>query len=103
MKPGFGGMLSMEVRGGFEAGRRFAEGVEVGVLAVSLGGVETLVEHPASMTHGPLTPTQRARAGISEGLVRISVGIEDIQDLENDFDRALRRRGSRSPKEKKRR
>lgn len=95
MKPGFGGMLSMEVQGGFEGGRRFAENVEVGVLAVSLGGVETLVEHPASMTHGPLTPEQRARAGISEGLVRISVGIEDIEDLERDFDRALRKRAPR--------
>ncbi len=89
MKPGFSGVLSLEVKGGFAAGRRFAERVQVATLAVSLGGVETLVEHPASMTHGPLTPAERKKAGISEGLVRVSVGIEDIEDLKQDFDRAL--------------
>lgn len=89
MPGGFGGMLSLEVRGGYEAGKRFVENVRIAELAVSLGGVETLVEHPASMTHGPLTDEDRERAGVSEGLVRVSVGVEDIEDLKHDFDRAL--------------
>jgi len=89
MGRGFGGMLAMELRGGFDAGRRFAEGVRVATLAVSLGGIETLVEHPASMTHGPLSPGERRRAGISDGLVRVSVGIEEVEDLKRDFDQAL--------------
>jgi len=91
MRGGFGGMLSLEVRGGYRAAKRFVESLRIAVLAVSLGGVETLVSHPASMTHGPLRPEERARAGISEGLVRVSVGIEDIGDLKADFDRALRK------------
>jgi methionine-gamma-lyase len=91
MRGGFGGMLALEIRGGYRAAKRFVESVRVAVLAVSLGGVETLVEHPASMTHGPLSPEDRKRAGISEGLVRVSVGIEDIEDLRADFDQALRK------------
>ncbi|MGH8649678.1 MAG: trans-sulfuration enzyme family protein, partial [Burkholderiales bacterium] len=88
---GFGAMLSFEPRGGYGAGRRFVESVEVANLAVSLGGVDTLVQHPASMSHGPLTAAERQASGISEGLVRVSVGLEDSADLIEDFDRALRR------------
>jgi len=87
---GFGAMLSFELKGGYRAGRRFVESVRVATLAVSLGGTETLVQHPASMTHGPLTPEERKMSGITEGLVRVSVGLEDLEDLVADFDQALR-------------
>ena len=89
---GFGAMLSFEPRGGFRAGKHFVESVDVATLAVSLGGVETLVQHPASMTHGPLTDAERRTSGITEGLVRVNVGLEDVDDLIEDFDAALRRR-----------
>jgi len=90
---GFGGMLSFDLKGGRRAGKRFVEGVRVARLAVSLGGLETLVQHPASMTHGPLTEAERRTSGIADGLVRVSVGLEDIDDLVEDFDAALRRAG----------
>jgi methionine-gamma-lyase len=89
---GFGGMLSFELKGGSRAGLRFVESVELATLAVSLGGAETLVEHPASMTHGTLSPKERAVMGISDGLVRVSVGLEDPDELIEDFDHALRKR-----------
>ncbi len=88
---GFGGMLSFEVRGGREAGARLVESTRLAVLAVSLGGVETLVEHPASMSHAPLSDEQLHRAGIPPGLVRLSVGIEAVEDLVADFAEALAR------------
>ena len=88
---GFGAMISFELKGGYRTGKRFVESVDVATLAVSLGGVETLVQHPASMTHGPLTDEERRVSGITEGLVRVSVGLEDIDDLFEDFDRALRK------------
>jgi len=88
---GFGAMLSFELKGGHRAGRRFVESVKVATLAVSLGGTETLVQHPASMTHGPLTESERATSGITEGLVRVSVGLEDTDDLVEDFDQAIRK------------
>jgi len=88
---GFGAMLSFELKGGYRAGKRFVESVDVATLAVSLGGTETLVQHPASMTHGPLTEAERRVSGITEGLVRVSVGLEDADDLIEDFDRAIRR------------
>lgn len=87
---GFGAMLSFEPRGGYRVGKRFVERVEVATLAVSLGGMETLVQHPASMTHGPLTDEERRTSGVTEGLVRMSVGLEDVDDLIEDFDAALR-------------
>src|SRR2546430_2630259 len=87
---GFGAMLSFELKGGYRAGKRFVESVDVATLAVSLGGAETLVQHPASMTHGPLTDKERRVSGITDGLVRVSVGLEDSQDLIEDFDRAIR-------------
>ncbi|MDX1534944.1 MAG: PLP-dependent transferase, partial [Thermoplasmata archaeon] len=86
---GFGGVLSFELAGGYDAAVRFAEGVEVASLAVSLGGVETLVEHAASITHGMLSREERAAAGIEEGLLRVSVGLEDLEDLKADFAQAL--------------
>ena len=88
---GYGAMLSFDLRGGLRAGRKFVESVDVATLAVSLGGVDTLVQHPASMSHGPLTARERQQAGISDGLVRVSVGLEDPDDLIEDFDRALRK------------
>ncbi|MFQ5918638.1 MAG: trans-sulfuration enzyme family protein [Thermoplasmata archaeon] len=86
---GFGGVLSFDLVGGYEAAVRFAEGVELASLAVSLGGVETLVEHAASITHGMLTPEELAAAGVEEGLIRVSVGLEDLEDLKEDFAQAL--------------
>ena len=86
---GFGAMLSFELKGGYRAGKRFVESVRVATLAVSLGGMETLVQHPASMTHGPLTDDERRTSGVTEGLVRVSVGLEDEADLLEDFAAAL--------------
>ncbi|HVL87708.1 MAG TPA: aminotransferase class I/II-fold pyridoxal phosphate-dependent enzyme [Candidatus Thermoplasmatota archaeon] len=88
---GFGGMLSFELAGGHEAAARFCESVDLATLAVSLGGVETLVQHPASMTHGVLSDEERARGGVGPGLVRASVGIETFEDLRRDFEQALER------------
>lgn len=86
---GFGSMISFELKGGLEAGRRLMNRVKVATLAVSLGGVETLVEHPASMTHASMTPEARRAAGFTDGLVRYSVGIEDVEDLIADLEQAL--------------
>src|SRR2546422_9540554 len=88
---GFGAMLSFELKGGLRAGRRFVESVEVATLGVSLGGTDTLVQHPASMTHGPLTAGERRPGGISEGLIRVSVGLEHVEDLLADFAQALKK------------
>ena len=86
---GFGAMISFELKGGFEAGRRLMDSVRVATLAVSLGGVESLIEHPASMTHAGMSREHRLEAGITDGLVRYSVGIEDAEDLIDDLARAL--------------
>ncbi len=86
---GCGGMLSFDLRGGREAGRRFIEATRVARLAPSLGGVETLVSHPASTTHRQLSAAALAAAGIGEGMVRVSVGLEDPADLREDFNQAL--------------
>ncbi|MES2125183.1 MAG: cystathionine gamma-synthase [Gemmatimonadota bacterium] len=88
---GFGGMVSCELRGGLPAVRAFVDGLESFSLAESLGGVESLVAHPATMTHASMDPAARARAGITDGLVRLSVGIESAADLVADLDRALDR------------
>jgi cystathionine gamma-lyase/cystathionine beta-lyase/cystathionine gamma-lyase/homocysteine desulfhydrase len=85
---GFGGMLSFEV-GSFEEARRVCNSVRLMALAESLGGVETLMTHPASMTHASVPPERRAAIGLSDSLVRISVGIEDVQDLIDDLKQAL--------------
>ncbi|HTW92922.1 MAG TPA: PLP-dependent aspartate aminotransferase family protein [bacterium] len=86
---GPGTMISFELRGGIEAGRRLMNRVKLATLAVSLGGVETLIEHPASMTHACVPEEDRRAAGISDGLVRYSVGIEDVRDLIADLEQAL--------------
>lgn len=86
---GFGGMLSFELDGGEPAVRAFVESLEYFSLAESLGGVESLVCHPASMTHAAMTPEARAKAGISDDLVRLSVGLESPDDLVADLLRAL--------------
>jgi methionine-gamma-lyase len=88
---GFGSMISFEVKGGLEAGRVLMDNVRLATLAVSLGGVETLVEHPASMTHAGMSPAARLEADITDGLVRYSVGIEDAEDLIADLKQALDR------------
>ncbi|MFT3669278.1 MAG: O-succinylhomoserine (thiol)-lyase [Pseudoxanthomonas sp.] len=88
---GFGAMLSLELEGGEEAVRAFVEGLRYFTLAESLGGVESLVAHPATMTHAAMTPEARAKAGISDGLLRLSVGIEATDDLLADITAALAR------------
>ena len=88
---GFGAMLSLELEGGEEAVRAFVEGLRYFTLAESLGGVESLVAHPATRTHAAMTPEARAKAGISDGLLRLSVGIEATDDLLADLAAALSR------------
>ncbi|XP_033754946.1 L-methionine gamma-lyase-like [Pecten maximus] len=87
----FGGMMSFEVKGGLEGGRTLVEGLHVIILAVSLGGVGSLIEHPGTMTHGPMLmdDEDRRSGGISDGLVRLSVGLEDPDDLIRDLQQAL--------------
>ena len=85
---GFGGMLAFEL-GSLEAARRLLNGVKLHALAESLGGVESLISHPATMTHASVPPERRAAIGITDGLVRISAGIEDIDDLKEDLTQAL--------------
>lgn len=86
---GFGGMISLYVRGGAAAATRFLERCRLFALAESLGGVESLVNHPAIMTHASVPPERRAALGIADNLVRLSVGIEDLEDLKAELDGAL--------------
>jgi len=86
---GPGGMITFELKGGLEAGRALMESVELASLAVSLGGVETLIQHPASMTHASMKAELRRQAGITDGLVRLSVGIEDVSEIQADLEQAL--------------
>jgi len=86
---GFGGMISFEVKGGLPAARRMVERTRLFTLAESLGGVEALIELPAAMTHASIPAEIRRAHGVADGLVRISVGIEDVADLISDLDRAL--------------
>ena len=86
---GFSGMLSFEPAGGIEASRRFLDRVELPAVGPSLGGVETLVTRPASTSHAAMTADERAAVGVSDALVRVSVGLEGVDDLLADFDRAL--------------
>lgn len=88
---GYGGMLSVELKGTLRDAVRFTESLKVATLGASLGAVETLVVQPASMTHTQLTPEDRRRTGISDTLIRVSVGIEDAEDLIEDFSQALAR------------
>jgi cystathionine gamma-lyase len=86
---GFGGMISFDIQGGLPEARRFLERVQVFTLAESLGGVESLIEHPAIMTHASIPAESRKALGISDTFVRISVGIEDAADLIADLKQAL--------------
>lgn len=88
---GFGAMLWFEVAGGVEAGKRLMDSVELWSLAENLGSVESLVTHPVTMTHADVDAAERARVGITDGLVRLSVGLEDAEDLIEDLEQALER------------
>ena len=90
---GFGGMISVVLKGGLDAARRFMERTELFACAESLGGVESLVNHPAIMTHASVPAERRAALGISDALVRLSVGVEDVGDLRAELDAALRGAG----------
>jgi len=87
---GFGAMVTCQLDGGVERVWRFVKALKIFLFAESLGGVESLVCHPATMSHATLTPEERQEAGITDGTIRLSVGIEDIEDLINDLDQALR-------------
>ena len=89
MPAGYGGMVSFEVRGGLAAGKALMEAVRVSTLAVSLGNTDSLICHPATMTHSNVPPAERLAMGVSDGLVRFSVGIENAEDLIADLDQAL--------------
>jgi cystathionine beta-lyase/cystathionine gamma-synthase len=89
MKNGFGGMISIEVKGGLAEARTFLERCRIFALAESLGGVESLIEHPGIMTHASVPAANRAALGISDTLCRLSVGVEDVADLRADLDQAL--------------
>jgi len=85
---GFGGMIAFEL-GSLESARRLLNGVRLLSLAESLGGVETLISHPATMTHASVPAERRTALGITDGLVRISAGLEDLEDLKEDLTQAL--------------
>ena len=85
----FGGIMSFELKGGFEAGKTLLNSVQLCALAVSLGDTETLIQHPASMTHSPYTREERLAAGITDGLVRLSVGLENVEDIIADLEQGL--------------
>lgn len=85
-----GGMLSFRIRGGYEAAERFCQATRVFTLAESLGGIESLVEIPSSMTHAAIPKEEREASGVYDDLVRMSVGIEDVEDLLEDISQALR-------------
>jgi cystathionine gamma-lyase len=86
---GFGGMISFVIRGGLDEARKLLERTKLFTLAESLGGVESLIEHPAIMTHASVPPETRKELGIADTLIRISVGIEDPADLIADLAQAL--------------
>jgi len=85
----YGGMVSFELKGGLQAGETLMNSVRLATLAVSLGNVDTLIEHPASMTHASVPPEERLKAGITDGLVRLSVGIENVEDIIADLEQGL--------------
>ena len=86
---GPGAMMSFGLKGGLPAGKRLMDEVQLCVLAVSLGGIETLIQHPASMTHSKLSAAAKKEGGISDDLVRLSVGIEEADDIIADLKQAL--------------
>lgn len=87
----FGAMISFEIKGGIEAGRRAMNSVSLCLLAVSLGDTETLIQHPASMTHSPIPREERLKAGITDGLIRLSVGLENPRDIILDLEQAIQK------------
>ncbi len=87
----FGGVLSFEVKGGYQAGKKLVNSVKLIHLAVSLGAVESLIEHPSSMTHSEMTEEEKAQSQINNSLIRLSVGLEDTQDLMADLNQALQK------------
>jgi cystathionine gamma-lyase len=87
--PGFGGIMTFQNTGGLEPPRRFLKTVKIFACAESLGGVESLIEHPAIMTHASIPPANREKLGITDGFIRLSVGIEDAKDLIDDLKQAL--------------
>ncbi len=86
---GFGSMMSFGLKGGYDAGRKLMDHVHLAILAVSLGGVETLIQHPASMTHAVVSKEDKLKAGITDDLIRFSVGIEDVKDIIRDLEQGL--------------
>jgi cystathionine gamma-lyase len=86
---GFGAMAWFEVVGGLEAGKRVMDAVRLWALAENLGSVESLITHPVTMTHASISPEDRRRVGITDGLIRLSVGLEDVEDLIEDLTAAL--------------
>ncbi|SFN08931.1 trans-sulfuration enzyme family protein [Dokdonella immobilis] len=86
---GFGGIISIEIKGGLRKARRMLERCKLFALAESLGGVESLIEHPAIMTHASVPPANRKRLGISDALIRLSIGVEDLSDLKSELEMAL--------------
>jgi len=86
---GFGGVVSFVIKGGLDESKKFLSELKVFILAESLGSVESLAEHPALMTHFSVPPEVRKELGIDDGFIRLSVGIEDVEDLVNDLDYAL--------------
>ena len=87
---GFGGMMSFEILGGMAECKKFLGSLELFILAESLGGVESLIEHPVTMTHASLSKEEQEHAGITESLIRVSVGIEHIDDLIEDMEQAFK-------------
>jgi cystathionine gamma-lyase len=85
----YGGMIAFRIRGGADAADTFLTRTKLFTLAESLGGVESLAEHPARMTHGSIPPAERAALGIDDGLIRLSVGVEEVEDLVADVEQAL--------------
>ena len=86
---GFGALISFGLKGGLDAGRKFIDTVKLCTLAVSLGGIESLIQHPASMTHANVSKEDKLEAGITDDLIRLSVGCEGYEDLEADLEQAL--------------
>jgi cystathionine gamma-lyase len=87
---GFGGIITIEVKGGLKKAKRMLERCELFALAESLGGVESLIEHPAIMTHASVPAANRKRLGISDGLIRLSVGVEDVRDLRSELQEVMK-------------
>ena len=84
-----GAIIAFEIKGGVEEGKKVLNATELCSIAVSLGDAETLIEHPASMTHSPYSQEERLEAGITDGLIRLAVGLENVEDIIADLDQAL--------------